>query len=288
MPSNNNYTFKVFADGVALNEYEREVRDNVCSCWIASDAGKSFYIHWTGPVTDVGLKCTVSLDGTILRSQIVLPGRAIDSIIKGCMVGTSTLKLFAFSKVSLTDDEAIAAPDQNLSELGTIELCVTRVQLTKSEGRTSNAAPPKLNDAAIHERSKKMSMHRITFQGTEELTTPYEFYTARTLESVPHARFVFKYRPREFLRAQGIAPEDNALDRAPENVMDDQVLDVQDAEQEEQNRREILETQRQMQELQARLDRLQNGGGAVKREVKTELLASFVVDADGVIDLTAD
>ena len=43
-----------------------------------------------------------------------------------------------------------------------------------------------------------------------------------------------------------------------------------------------------MQELQARLDRLQNGGGAVKREVKTEALAPFVVDADGVIDLTRD
>ena len=99
------------------------------------------------------------------------------------------------------------------------------------------------------------------FQGTEELATPFSFYTARSLEPTPHARFVFKYRPRgkhpspyslgtrknnpyftEFLRAQGIAPDDNMLDRAPENGMD-QDQEVEDAEQEEQNRREILETQ---------------------------------------------
>lgn len=50
----------------------------------------------------------------------------------------------------------------------------------------------------------------------------------------------------------------------------------------------LLHFQRQMQELQARLDRLQNGGGAVKREVKIEPFTQFVVDADGVIDLTED
>lgn len=120
MPTYNGYTFEVFCDGAALDEYETEVRDNVCSCWIASEAGKvshkrfssqtsfpyvvsqGFYIHWTGPVTDVGLECAVSLDGTILDRESVTPGDAIDAEIKGCSVGESTLKLFAFSKVSLT------------------------------------------------------------------------------------------------------------------------------------------------------------------------------------------
>lgn len=80
------------------------------------------------------------------------------------------------------DDEAIAAPDQNLSELGTIELSVTRVELTRSKAPSFDA-PPQLNDAAIHERSKKMSMHRVT------LVPLWLMFEALTDECAPNAGF---------------------------------------------------------------------------------------------------
>ncbi len=46
MPSNDKYTFKVFADGMALDEYEVEEKENIYSCWIASEAGKVSYCQW--------------------------------------------------------------------------------------------------------------------------------------------------------------------------------------------------------------------------------------------------
>lgn len=43
-----------------------------------------------------------------------------------------------------------------------------------------------------------------------------------------------------------------------------------------------------MQELQAKLDQLENGGGRVKREIKSEPFAFRAIDDNGVIDLTDD
>ncbi len=52
--------------------------------------------------TDVNLKCTVSLDGSILRSTLQHAGHAVDYKIKGCLASANTINLFAFSQVSLT------------------------------------------------------------------------------------------------------------------------------------------------------------------------------------------
>ncbi len=119
------------------------------------------------------------MDGSILRTVVNLAGSAIDCNIKGCLVDANAENLFAFSQVSLTgqlysrqnftrlihvtipDDETIASPDQNLSDLGSIELCVYRVELTKSAVQ-SIIKPMGVIESAIHERSKKMSMHRVT------------------------------------------------------------------------------------------------------------------------------
>jgi len=221
--------------------------------------------------TDVDLKCTVSLDGSILRSTLHHAGHPVDSRIKGCIAGTNTLNLFAFSQVSLTDDETIASPDQNLSVLGSIELCVYRVELTKSAVQ-SVTKPMGVIESAIHERSKKMSMHRVTLQGTEEFKTPCTFYNSKLLENVPHARFIFKYRPKEFLRAQGMVPEVNTDDGAsnaetrsksntpaPTNKRRrrDQAAEGENGDEEAERRaQEILRMRKQMQELQANLNRL--------------------------------
>lgn len=43
---------------------------------------------------------------------------------------------------------------------------------------------------------------------------------------------------------------------------------------------------KQMRELQSEIDLLKNGGGCIKREFKSELLTSLLVDDNGVIDLT--
>ncbi len=43
-----------------------------------------------------------------------------------------------------------------------------------------------------------------------------------------------------------------------------------------------------MQDLQSKLNRLENSDGAVKREIKSEPFAPLPVDSNGVIDLTDD
>jgi len=69
----------------------------------------------------------------------------------------------------------------------------------------------------------------------------------------------------------------------------DQAAEGKNGDEEEERRaQEILRMRKQMQELQANLNRLENANGSVKREVKSEPFTSLPVDANGVIDLTDD
>lgn len=138
----------------------------------------------------------------------------------------------------------------------------------------------------------------------EETKEESVFYTSRLLEEQPHARFVFKYKPKEFLRALGVIPVfekqaaseemlSNFTKPPPTNLKLKRkrswATDIEDKK-EDIKAREIRRMEQQMQELQQRIHLLNRDEECtslhVKREIKRELINSLSVDDNGVIDLT--
>lgn len=110
------------------------------------------------------------------------------------------------------DDDAVAAADQQLPNLGTIEIKIYRVEVI---GRTDrNFSEPKIsNGSVIHERSKKMSMHNVTYapyllsshadleiafrlHGEGRRVPKTKGFKSRNLDDDPCVSFIFTYRPR--------------------------------------------------------------------------------------------
>jgi len=57
-----------------------------------------------------------------------------------------------------------------------------------------------------------MAMHHVKFKGTETGSIEVEGVDAHNLDKAPLATFVFTYRPKDFLCAQGIIPNENGTE----------------------------------------------------------------------------
>ncbi|KAF7376580.1 hypothetical protein MSAN_00074400 [Mycena sanguinolenta] len=190
----------VCIDGKEVPEYSIEVSeaDKTVTCWIASELGKKFSVHWKSSFSG-GTCGQVKMDGTECGGSLMrYPSTAyIDGVTDG-----RTLKPFVFSSLKLTDDDADlkAAP---LPELGVIELYIYPSQ----ESRLSrpSIAPCDLSTLKVHERSKKAVTQQIGLAPAEKLPKALGFvHAVRTGPNL--VRFLFKYRPLDILRANGIAP----------------------------------------------------------------------------------
>ncbi|KLO19492.1 hypothetical protein SCHPADRAFT_935288 [Schizopora paradoxa] len=300
MPSNDAYSASIIVDGNALEEYEVEGKDAVLSCWIASEAGKNFSVRLTGAMSDVSLAWHIYIDGKWMKGCVYHASSGpLNQTSRGYPSDENTFQMFTFSQVSLTDDDSIASPDLDLSNLGTIEIRISRAEFTKDPNQ-SPLIPSTSNITTIHERSKKLAMHRVSLTETKQKRTGI-IYKTRLLESNPHACFVFKYRPKDFLISQGIAPgledETESQEKTPSKSNSpgpktkkrkrSEKADKENEEIEDARRRDaLIKKEKQLQELQAEIELLKNGDGRVKQEIKTEPLATFIVDDNGVIDLT--
>jgi len=296
-------------DDVALEEYDVDQRGNTYSCWIASQAGKNFVIRCKAEPLLESIALNVYTDGAIATSPIFQASLAArEHSIQGCPISADTVRPFAFSKVSLTDDETIAAAEQQLTNLGTIEIKIFRVAVLEISNFVSKEL--KLpNNSVIHERSKKMSMHHVTLQETVAGPTT-KSATTILLDNAPFATFIFRYRPKEFLRAQGIIPIESDADPSRSSNNSQASPDGVPPQERKRKRRqrdvagptieidsdddsaeqEIRNLRQQMLRMQATLDALQQRrGGPVKREFKCETaVMPLHVDSNGVIDLSDD
>jgi len=130
MPNHAQFTVNIVVDDVPLEEFEGNRKDNVYSCWIASEEGKNFTVRWTVKPSNEAFTCSIFMDGSFVKAHVYKPVRSlVEDNIRGCTVNANTIRLFAFSRVSLTDDDAIASADQMLSDLGTIEIKIHRVEI---------------------------------------------------------------------------------------------------------------------------------------------------------------
>ncbi|KAF8972252.1 hypothetical protein BDZ97DRAFT_1018589 [Flammula alnicola] len=192
-------------------EYGVEYSDDLlhASCWIASEEGKNFVIHWRDTVRPNdsigrtlvdGVRCGVS-QGISRRGYRTDPRDERDTAHQGGVPTSSTNdKLFVFSKLDLTDDDVYL--NKPVSEkLGEITLEVSYVQ---KGDREKLRLEPFQTKTKVHERTIKLAQHHTRLGESVK----GERKPTHAVKSTGKPRvFSFKYRPLEILKAKGLAPQ---------------------------------------------------------------------------------
>lgn len=199
-------------DGQALESYGIETfpEENKVTCWIASEAGKTFSVVWqdinyarqyhqTGDVTLDGIHGGGQLMRALGFNEPPMYQRCTAEF-KYVNTSINSIRPLTFSRLQLTDE------DQHLNsahaDLGEISLAIWPVSVI-GMGYRKNTVSAK--GTIVHERSKKASSHCVGF-GEEIRVPPQQVINVARVGITPTATFVFRYRPFDRLVADGIAP----------------------------------------------------------------------------------
>ncbi|KAF7315907.1 hypothetical protein MIND_00107300 [Mycena indigotica] len=120
------------------------------------------------------------------------------------------MKPFVFASLKSSDDDDLV--ELAYDNLGTIELKIVPVR----DFFQSAIHTPSLDTLQVHERSKKAVTQQITLGDPLTLQAPIPTFKAQ--RSGPDiVRFVFRYRPLDVLRANGLVPPTNATGLVGDN-----------------------------------------------------------------------
>ncbi|KAI0721091.1 hypothetical protein C8T65DRAFT_566552 [Cerioporus squamosus] len=200
----NGLTAHVCSDGEELEAYGIQAEDkNVMLCWIASETGKEFTVHWGDESATQILQVTTSMDGRVCNRRA--HQKQATGKTSGVEETPGQRRPYQFAPLVLTDDEGVASSKAALSEkLGVVEVVMRSVDhfvengTYYSVGNVSRIGP-------AHEKSKKAGAHAVSF-GDIQTIAPQKSLSAYGLKEEPVAIFRFRYRPLALLQANGIAP----------------------------------------------------------------------------------
>ncbi|KAJ7019996.1 hypothetical protein C8F04DRAFT_1051258 [Mycena alexandri] len=205
MPDKDGFSAWITTEGVKAEEFDVQTAESskMATCWIPSEGGKKFSVHWSNLSVPGLTGGRVLVDGNNCDGQILAQKRRPTSTAMGGMNETTTsVRPFVFGALDITDDETVADlayPDEGL---GTIDLEIWRVDKNDAGPSTwRNLAIPA--PKKIHERSKKAVTQRIGFSDSVD-RPPAKVVSCRWTERL--VTFSFKYRQLDLLRADGIAP----------------------------------------------------------------------------------
>ncbi|KAF9646401.1 hypothetical protein BDM02DRAFT_3188875 [Thelephora ganbajun] len=287
------------SDGIPLEEYAVEVKDNIISCYVCSEEGKKFVLHFdddgshyleqTIPFGHYGRSIKVKMDGQQVENLWGDSMKKLRSV--GVYVG-DIVRPYIFAPITTTDDDDVAARDDpNNEHIGTIEVEIRRSTKTGPGITTVNGTAP--STRPIHERSKKAGSHRIVLgEGTY---SPQNVVMVSYIDHTPWLTFRFLYRKRDILQAQGIIPLSSSPSPPPDNLpgppvkvegKEDKGKGVK-RERGENGNDDVVEIVSDDDDLDALQDELKRIQGRIarkkaKKSVKRELVSS----ADDIIDLT--
>ncbi|KAJ7759325.1 hypothetical protein DFH07DRAFT_940100 [Mycena maculata] len=284
MPELGRFSCWVEVDGVKVSEYSPEYSADrkEATCWIPSEVNKKFSIHWTDSKADR----TRKIYGFVRIDGIDCGGRElIFAKTGGKWIGTghrdsvstspTTRRPFIFGRQEITDDDNFLNAPISL-DLGTIQLAFEDVVCYKTHPtlRQFVSLPPR----KLHEQSKKAMGHSVQFGRETRTWSPYQSTTTETVcDTVERlAKFTFKYRPLDLLKANGIAPVDR-----PRLEKRAAAVEVVPDEDEEAIASKIKALQDQLAAVQNKKQRLLPG--RIKKEIKAE--TSIFLPGE-VIDLT--
>ncbi|KAJ3535348.1 hypothetical protein NM688_g6993 [Phlebia brevispora] len=204
---------KVRVEGSSLEEYDTRYNEEEGrgSCYIASRTGKSFKVLASNTMPDTDLECFLYVDGVLAVSGVVR--RRATQYLHGVSTGPDTVRPFQFSRLELTDNDdsvTMAHNEIDLQHLGTIRCDFFRVRVLGPSTREHlYTIPPGItNRLVLHEKTKKAGTQRVLL-AEEEKMEPEHRVRVKSIDSRsgdPFRSFLFRYRPREMLQAQGIIP----------------------------------------------------------------------------------
>ncbi|QRV92509.1 hypothetical protein RhiJN_20527 [Ceratobasidium sp. AG-Ba] len=207
------------AQGNQLVEYQtRETDDESMECWIPSEEGKNFKIMWQ-PVRNfepnLGLRCSIRLDGRGVSAGVISARditRGIPGVKDGMSVSHNTRRLFVFSRQELTDQDDLAPPNGARStQLGTIRVELNWVRYTGIDRPFRYHKPEE--PGLLHERAKKG--HSTTAALGAPVVTQRKSgrKTLKVDAGLPRAVFIFRYGPKDWLKAKEIIPREPVRER---------------------------------------------------------------------------
>ncbi|KAM6500394.1 hypothetical protein JOM56_003408 [Amanita muscaria] len=198
----------IVVDGKEVPEHlvAVDIDANRVSCWIPGEEGQSFSVYWKDHGGRIDTCAFITLDG------FVVPGRFLFGEGVACREGVRTSRTterpFIFQKVH---DEATSTMQAMAKDAGMIALRIKRITRVASKPANELQSLP----SAVLGKRKAGDL----FVGFGEEAPAFEQYSSTwsvkpygqngpsCKEPKTYVSFVFRYRTREFLEAQGIIPE---------------------------------------------------------------------------------
>ncbi|KAL0946679.1 hypothetical protein HGRIS_012867 [Hohenbuehelia grisea] len=204
----------ICCDGNPITEYlvTVEEEESRVSCWIPGEEGKQFSVAWLDHGSKINTAGYIALDGFTVAGRFLFgDGKAERS---GLRSGPNSERPFTFMSVP-EDASAGSSASSASKDVGTISLWIKQVQLVGSRPANpiqamkspSVLGKRKADELCVGYGEERETYHQspITWsvkplgENISEGTKPSTFLT-----------FVFRYRSREFLMAQGIMPTPSA------------------------------------------------------------------------------
>ncbi|KAJ3977041.1 hypothetical protein EV361DRAFT_944706 [Lentinula raphanica] len=188
-----------------LEEYgvATDTKDRTVICYIASEEGRSFQVHWYDNSFESPTRGRVYIDGRSMGGKIIHEKTINHSAVKkGFRTDAKTRMPFVFSKLKLVDREDTVGTS-SAERPGEINLIIIRVKPQNTRTyEQSNLVPETLE---FNEKDVKGAVHNTTFGEPIVETTPVLHHEAEPYGE-PIARFCFRYLPLDILRAKDLVP----------------------------------------------------------------------------------
>ncbi|KZO89890.1 hypothetical protein CALVIDRAFT_543164 [Calocera viscosa TUFC12733] len=270
MPRLGDYEIWVEVDGVRLAEYAIESRaGNVdMRCWIPSEEGKNFIIHYKQHGEGRTCFWKLDVDGRKCGGSITQP-RHRHTYETGVSISSSEEQFFQFGRITLTENDQIALQDEALiKQLGTLQIVIQDGTTLRVRNTVPRGKRALLKQKPVHEQSKKAAGHCVVGGAiVQRAPTYYSFKCFGRKRKT----FVFQYGPKELLQAKGIMPPPPRAIEAEELVDDKADRDTPDGREEssEEDSEEERAAEARIRELKEELEALNNRG---KRKGKKDVV----------------
>ncbi|KZV85293.1 hypothetical protein EXIGLDRAFT_726315 [Exidia glandulosa HHB12029] len=216
--SHMNFEAWVECDGKALPVYDVEVNGTKATCWIASQAGKTFSAHFKiiNRSERGNYSGRVYVDGSRISGRVfgtIPPYNRSKRFIDAMHPTPTTEQKLRFSSLETSDDDNAVKDNAILSHIGTIEVRIVQVQVNGTVEHGIKAVPTHLDSQqkfTVHEAAKKLGGHHAQL-AAPKVVKPMKSTDVRDVGG-PIVELQFRYRPQAVLEAQDIIPRSRATD----------------------------------------------------------------------------
>ncbi|KAJ7646748.1 hypothetical protein FB45DRAFT_1019050 [Roridomyces roridus] len=198
----------IATDGVEVPEYHvaTSADQKTVTCWIPSEMGKRFSIHWKNSSYTTHTQGDIKLDGNSFVGKILYGDEDFPvSAVKEGVTDATMIRHFVFSSLELTDDDDLLNQAQNAENVGSIQLNIYPIEILSTNSKRRNHSY-ELQNLTLHERSKKAITQQIKLAEPEPVRKKSNTSVSTRPTGPDLVRFCFNYRPLDVLQANGMAP----------------------------------------------------------------------------------